>query len=44
MEVKYKCDLCNDTGTNDMGERCSCFKERLNELDEWQKRLKNSKA
>lgn len=42
LEVEYRCQECKDTGTNDMGERCSCFKMRLNELDEWQKRLKDS--
>ncbi|MFV0516741.1 MAG: DnaD domain protein [Aminipila sp.] len=36
MEIKYKCDKCKDTGTNDMGERCSCFNERLSEAEIWQ--------
>lgn len=36
MEVRYKCDICKDTGTNDMGERCSCFNERLGEAEIWQ--------
>ena len=40
LEVEYRCPDCKDTGTNDMGERCSCFKERLNEVDEWQKKTK----
>ncbi|QHI72224.1 P-loop NTPase family protein [Aminipila terrae] len=36
MEIRYKCDKCKDTGTNDMGERCSCFNERLSEAEIWQ--------
>lgn len=36
MEIKYKCNKCKDTGTNDMGERCSCFNERLCEAEIWQ--------
>jgi len=40
LEVEYRCPDCKDTGTNDMGERCSCFKERLDEVDEWQKKTK----
>ncbi|QIB68000.1 DnaD domain protein [Aminipila butyrica] len=36
MEIRYKCGQCKDTGTNDMGERCSCFNERLNEAEIWQ--------
>lgn len=36
MEVSYKCAKCKDTGTNDMGERCSCFNERLSEAEIWQ--------
>lgn len=36
MEIRYKCGACKDTGTNDMGERCSCFNERLSEAELWQ--------
>lgn len=36
MEVSYKCSKCKDTGRNDMGERCSCFNERLSEAELWQ--------
>ena len=36
MEIRYKCGICKDTGTNDMGERCSCFNERLSEAESWQ--------
>ena len=43
LEMEYRCTECKDTGTNDMGERCSCFKKRLNEVEEWQKQLKKSK-
>ena len=37
-DVKYKCENCNDTGVTDMGERCSCIAERMEEAAEWQKR------
>lgn len=43
LDVEYRCPVCKDTGTNDMGERCSCFKERLNEVEEWQKKLRELK-
>lgn len=36
MEVKYGCDKCKDTGTNDMGERCECYGRRLKEVEAWQ--------
>lgn len=36
MEIRYKCDKCKDTGTDDMGGRCSCFDERLSEAETWQ--------
>lgn len=42
LEVVYTCSECRDTGTNDMGERCSCFSKRLGEVDEWQKKIKES--
>lgn len=42
LEVEYTCSECRDTGTNDMGERCSCFSKRLSEVDEWQKKIKES--
>ena len=40
MDVKYKCDLCKDTGITDNGERCQCFSQRMKEAVEWQKHQK----
>ncbi|NLD10772.1 DnaD domain protein [Aminicella lysinilytica] len=36
-DIKYACDKCNDTGITDLGERCSCAKERMEEAEVWQK-------
>ncbi len=36
MEIRYKCQNCKDTGTNDMGGRCDCFFERQSEAKLWQ--------
>ncbi len=41
-EVHYKCDKCNDTGLTDMGERCSCITERMEEAEEWQEKRKKA--
>lgn len=44
-DIKYKCNLCDDTGIKDTGERCSCIEQRMIEAEEWQnqreKRRKN---
>lgn len=32
MEMVYLCSACRDTGTRDSGERCTCFTEKLAEL------------
>ena len=37
-DVKYACDKCNDTGVTEMGEKCSCIGERMEEAALWQKR------
>jgi hypothetical protein len=29
MEIRYTCRMCNDTGTLESGERCSCFLDKL---------------
>jgi DNA replication protein DnaC len=29
MDMMYHCPLCRDTGTQDTGDRCICFAERL---------------
>lgn len=36
MEIKYRCQLCNDSGISDNNERCSCFSEIQNEAEKWQ--------
>ena len=36
MEVRYECPICKDTGTTEGGERCSCFKQRMDEAKTWQ--------
>ena len=41
MEIKYRCEICKDSGTNDDGERCSCFREMQNEAELWQISSKN---
>ncbi|MCR5481354.1 MAG: DnaD domain protein [Clostridia bacterium] len=40
MEIKYLCDRCNDTGADDNGGRCVCFKQRQEEAKQWQISLK----
>jgi len=40
MDVKYLCPLCKDLGTNQEGERCTCFPQRLSEAEEWQNSVK----
>jgi len=36
MEIKYRCDLCKDSGLNDDNDRCSCFKQIQSEAEQWQ--------
>lgn len=40
-DIKYACDKCNDTGITDLGERCSCINQRIEEAEIWQKRKVN---
>lgn len=40
MEIRYRCDICRDSGVNDNGERCRCFPERAVEAAEWKKNQK----
>ena len=40
LDTKYRCPLCNDTGINDMDERCDCFKEVQDEAGLWKNSLK----
>ncbi|MGF6376376.1 DnaD/phage-associated family protein [Clostridiales Family XIII bacterium PM5-7] len=37
-DIKYACEKCNDTGITDLGERCSCVKQRMEEAEIWQKK------
>lgn len=37
-DIKYKCDKCNDTGITELGERCSCIKQRTEEAEIWVKK------
>ncbi len=41
MEERYKCNLCDDTGIMDTGERCSCIEQRMIEAEEWQSQREN---
>jgi len=40
-ETKYRCEICKDSGLDDSGERCSCFKLIQKEAETWQNSLKN---
>lgn len=44
-EVRYRCDRCNDTGIDEMGNNCTfCMSQRIAEAEEWQKqRRKDAK-
>lgn len=37
-DIKYKCEKCNDTGITDLGEPCSCIRQRTEEAEVWKKR------
>lgn len=37
-DIKYACERCSDTGTTDVGEKCSCIKQRMEEAEVWQKK------
>ena len=41
-DIKYACEKCNDTGMTDLGERCSCIKQRMEEAELWLN-MKNTK-
>ena len=34
-DTKYRCPKCNDTGITDLGERCTCAEERMEEAYAW---------
>ena len=34
-DIRYKCSKCNDTGITDLGERCTCVADRLEEAAAW---------
>jgi DnaD/phage-associated family protein len=37
-DIKYACEKCNDTGITDLGEQCSCIKQRTEEAEVWVKK------
>ncbi len=37
-DIKYACEKCSDTGMTDLGERCSCIKQRTEEAEIWVKK------
>lgn len=37
-DIKYACEKCNDTGMTDLGERCSCIRQRTEEAEIWVKK------
>ena len=39
-DVQYKCQKCNDTGITDLGERCTCVPERMEEAAVWDKAVR----
>ena len=39
-DVQYKCQKCNDTGITDLGERCTCVPERMEEAAVWEKAVR----
>lgn len=36
-DIKYRCEICKDTGLTDEGEKCTCIKDRMEEARVWQK-------
>lgn len=42
-DIKYACEKCNDTGITDLGERCSCIKQRMEEAEIWVKKKDQEK-
>lgn len=43
-DIKYACEKCNDTGITDLGERCSCIKQRTEEAEVWVKKTSLEKS
>lgn len=37
-DIKYACEKCKDTGITDLGERCSCIRQRTEEAEVWVKK------
>lgn len=35
-DVRYKCSKCSDTGITDLGVRCTCMEQRMQEAEIWQ--------
>ena len=42
-DIKYACEKCSDTGMTDLGERCSCIKQRTEEAEIWIKKKRLEK-
>ena len=42
-DIKYACEKCNDTGITDLGERCSCIKQRTEEAELWIRKREQEK-
>lgn len=38
-DIKYSCDKCSDTGFDENGQRCSCARDRIGEVELWQRNL-----
>ena len=43
MDIRYNCDKCKDTGTNDEGGRCECYSLRAKEAETWVRNTNLSK-
>ena len=40
-DIKYACEKCKDTGTDENGRKCTCIGERIGEAEIWQKSKAN---
>ncbi|MCQ2550960.1 MAG: DnaD domain protein [Clostridia bacterium] len=39
-DTQYSCPICKDTGLTDEGEKCQCVKQRIEEAEVWQRKIK----
>ena len=35
LDMRYRCDICKDTGITDEGKNCACLKQRASEAYKW---------